>query len=140
MARKGFTFPELVISILILLIMGSAWMVNSGDLLDTGKNRTAEINAATITMSISQYAFEVKEYPKSLSDLTKKNGQYGPWLDETKLKDPWDMDYIYVIDETSGRLAVWSCGNDMTNNSGSGVPTKFNGDDVGSIITFQILK
>lgn len=50
------------------------------------------------------------------------------------------MDYIYVIDETSGRLAVWSCGNDMTNNSGSGVPTKFNGDDVGSIITFQILK
>lgn len=72
MARKGFTFPELVISILVLLIMGSAWMVNSGDLLDTGKNRTAEINAATITMSISQYAFEVKEYPKSLSDLTKK--------------------------------------------------------------------
>lgn len=140
MARKGFTFPELVISMVILLILGSAWVVNSGDLLDVGKNRTAGINAAAITMSISQYAVEVNEYPEKLSDLTKKNGQYGPWLDETRLKDPWDMDYIYAIDETNGRIAVWSCGNDMTNNSGSGVPTNFQGDDVGSIITFPILK
>ncbi len=72
MARKGFTFPELVISMVILLILGSAWVVNSGDLLDVGKNRTAGINAAAITMSISQYAFEVNEYPEKLSDLTKK--------------------------------------------------------------------
>lgn len=69
------------------------------------KNDKARSDMSAISMAISQYHFEMKAYPKTLNDLTKKsnNGQYGPWIRKIE-QDPWGHAYSYttVTDGANG--------------------------------------
>lgn len=69
------------------------------------KNDKARSDMSAISMAISQYHFEMKAYPKTLNDLTKKSndGQYGPWIRKIE-QDPWGHAYSYttVTDGVNG--------------------------------------
>ena len=69
------------------------------------KNGKARSDMSAISMAISQYHFEMKAYPKTLNDLTKKSddGQYGPWIRRIE-QDPWGHAYSYttVTDGANG--------------------------------------
>lgn len=132
MAKKsGFTLVECVIALGILLALTAAVLPVGNNYFSLGRNSAAKSGIANIAAAISQYHFEMGELPANLKDLTTAHEQYGPYLNEDGLKDPWDQNYNYATSDRT--FAVWSNGPDKKNNSGGGVPISFQGDDVGVI-------
>ena len=84
----------------------------------------------TISTAIGQYKFEHGSFPESIDVLTKKDGQYGPYLSSDILKDPWGNDYHFSVNTSTGRFAVWSNGHNKTNDTGS-FNDSISGDDIG---------
>lgn len=94
MKKRGWFSIELAICIVVFLVLMAVFLPKSMEFLDQGKRSKAQSDLSAIGVAVSQYAFEVGEYPKKLDDLKEKKGQYGPWLKEIK-KDPWNNDYQY---------------------------------------------
>lgn len=94
--EQGFTFVEILVacSIIIALAVGAIFLGSA--ILDNGRYNKAKTDTATISTAIGQYKFELGSFPKSIDDLTKKDGQYGPYLSSDILKDPWGNDYHLV--------------------------------------------
>lgn len=65
-----------------------------------------------------------------MTALSKVNGQYGPWLSEASITDPWGNKYNYAYITAQRKYAVWSNGPNGKNNSGN-APTTFAEDDIG---------
>ena len=118
--RSGFTLAEILVVLAAIICLAAGAVVVGKNYLESGR-----YNAA-----VSQYKFEMEEYPDSLNTLTQKVEQYGPWLSADSLQDPWDNDYQYSFNEADNRFAVWSNGPDGTNSSGNN-PAEFTGDDIG---------
>lgn len=92
---KGFSFMEVLVVMCAVVALSAGAFVAGGHILDSGRYHTAKSDAAAISMAITQYKFETGSYPTSISDLTKSVGQYGPWLADKNIKDPWGRDYNY---------------------------------------------
>ncbi len=128
--RKGFTLAELLVVLAAIICLGTGAVIVGRNYLESGRYNTAKADVSAIAIAVSQYKFEMEEYPETLEAMTQKVEQYGPWLHEDSLKDPWDRDYQYSFDENTNSFAVWSYGPDGANASGS-KPTEFTGDDIG---------
>lgn len=128
--KQGFTFVEILVacSIIIALAVGAIFLGSA--ILDNGRYNKAKTDTATISTAIGQYKFEHGSFPKSIDDLTKKDGQYGPYLSSDILKDPWGNDYHFSVNTSTGRFAVWSNGRNKTNDTGS-FNDSISGDDIG---------
>ena len=120
MKKRGWFSIELAICIVVFLVLMAVFLPKSMEFLDQGKRSKAQSDLSAIGVAVSQYAFEVGEYPKKLDDLKEKKGQYGPWLKEIK-KDPWNNDYQYKFDKKDG-FVVYSFGADKSD-SGTSVKT-----------------
>ncbi len=106
--RKGFllnfdaiTYVVFIIIVVALGIMGTAEYINSA------KNDVIRSDLVEISNAVSQYNYDIGEYPTNLSVLTKTKNSKGPWLDELK-KDPWNQDYQYKISSDKKRYVVYS--------------------------------
>lgn len=128
--KQGFTFVEILVacSIIIALAVGAIFLGSA--ILDNGRYNKAKTDTATISTAIGQYKFELGSFPKSIDDLTKKDGQYGPYLSSDILKDPWGNDYHFSVNTSTSRFAVWSNGHNKTNDTGS-FKDSISGDDIG---------
>lgn len=128
--RSGFTFIEILIacSIIIALAVGAVFIGST--ILDNGRYNKAKTDTATISTAVGQYKFEHDAFPENLDVLTKKDGQYGPYLSKDILKDPWQNDYHYRVNTSTGRFAVWSNGHNKANDTGS-FTDSIKGDDIG---------
>lgn len=128
--KQGFTFVEILVacSIIIALAVGAIFLGSA--ILDNGRYNKAKTDTATISTAIGQYKFELGSFPKSIDDLTKKDGQYGPYLSSDILKDPWGNDYHFSVNTSTGRFAVWSNGHNKINDTGS-FKDSISGDDIG---------
>lgn len=115
----------------IVLSMAVAILPVGNNYFALGRNSSSKTGVATLATAISQYKFEIGEYPLNLNSLTVSNEQYGPYISSAALKDPWNQNYNYSYNDNS--FAVWSNGPDKKNNSGGGVPAAFQGDDIGVI-------
>ena len=120
MKKRGWFSIELAICIVVFLVLMAVFLPKSMEFLDQGKRSKAQSDLSAIGVAVSQYAFEVGEYPKKLDDLKEKKGQYGPWLKEIK-KDPWNNDYQYKFDKKDG-FVIYSFGADKSD-SGTSVKT-----------------
>lgn len=127
--HKGSMIAELAVVLVILGFIFTFISPNISEILNSGKHSTAQSQASSISLAIQQYAFELNSYPDTLDDLTEKNGQFGPWITEDDLLDPWGNEYHYAVDEANGMISVWSYGKNGSNNSGNG--NNFTGDDIG---------
>lgn len=105
-------------------------MLLGGAILDNGRYNKAKTDTAAISTAVSQYKFEHDAFPGDLDQLTKKDGQYGPYLSSDILKDPWNNDYHYSVNTSTGRFAVWSNGRNKVNDTGT-FNDSINGDDIG---------
>lgn len=128
--KKGFSLVEIMVVLGMIVALGTSAIFVGRNYLESGRYSTAKADVSAIAIAVSQYKFEMEEYPQTLNVMTQKVEQYGPWLHEDSLKDPWDRDYQYSFDESNNSFAVWSYGPDGTNASGSN-PTEFTGDDIG---------
>jgi general secretion pathway protein G len=128
--KQGFTFVEILVacSIIIALAVGAIFLGSA--ILDNGRYNKAKTDTATISTAIGQYKFELGSFPKSIDDLTKKDGQYGHYLSSDILKDPWGNDYHFSVNTSTSRFAVWSNGHNKTNDTGS-FNDSISGDDIG---------
>lgn len=129
--KSGFTIIEILVVLGVVIAMAIAVLPVGSNYFALGRNSSSKTGVATLATAISQYKFEIGEYPLNLNSLTVSNGQYGPYISSTALKDSWNQNYNYSYNDNS--FAVWSNGPDKKNNSGGGVPTAFQGDDIGVI-------
>lgn len=129
MKKHGWFSVELAICIVVFLVLMAVFIPRIMEFLDQGRYSKAQGDLSALGVAVSQYAFEVGEYPKKLEDLTETKNQYGPWLREIK-KDPWGNSYQYKSDKKKG-FVVYSYGADKSDSGSSveGVDSK----DIGYI-------
>lgn len=105
--RKGWVTWEILLGVVLLLSLLGLCASKGGSVIDMGKEARASSDTAALGAVISEYNVEIGTYPALLNDLTKKNGQYGPWMNQIS-KDPWNNSYVYVKNADS--FAVYSYG------------------------------
>ena len=100
MKKRGWFSIELAICIVVFLVLMAVFLPKSMEFLDQGKRSKAQSDLSAIGVAVSQYAFEVGEYPKKLDDLN---------------------DYQYKFDKKDG-FVIYSFGSDKSD-SGTSVKT-----------------
>ena len=131
-ARKdaGFTLIEVLVACGIIISLAVGAIMIGSSILDNGRYNKAKTDVATISTAIGQYKFEHDEFPTSLDTLTKKDGQYGPYLTSDILEDPWGNKYHFSINTNDNTFAVWSNGHNKANDTGTFIGS-IHGDDIG---------
>lgn len=144
--RSGFGLIELILYTAAILVIIAVVVPRSDDTVTATKKKSDYAQVVTISTAISQYKYEIGNYPPNLGALLVKNGVYGPWLSSLPSADIWGTTnsgingsggaspYCYAY--TANGFAVWSIGANKVNNSGGGgttLPTALTGDDYGVI-------
>lgn len=126
---KGFIIQSAMVGILLYILLCAIGVVNAPVLFDSGKSDKALSDTATLGGLVSEYDLEIGSYPNSLTDLTKTQGQYGPWIKEVP-QDPFiHQDYKYSFNDKG--FIVFSVGKDKV--VSSDIATGISGDDIGFV-------
>ena len=106
--RKG-NFLDWMIYDYIFFFVVPLVVMAAGEYIDSAEANNDVVHADLVEISnaVSQYHYDIGEYPTSLSLLTKTMNGKGPWLDELK-KDPWNQDYQYKISSDKKSYVVYS--------------------------------
>ncbi len=106
--KRGFILTiENVAAIAVLLLVVGIGLWNFLDPIRSSKVNSARGECSSIAAAVSQYHYEIGEYPASLKELTKKKGNFGPWI-ATIPDDPWGNSYEIV--STDNRFVVYAKG------------------------------
>lgn len=108
--RKGsaLTFESAcALAVMLLLVTLGIW--NFADPIRSSKMSTARTELSSIAASVSQYHYEIGEYPATgqLDSLTKTKNGFGPWIANIP-KDPWGNNYEIV--SNNNRFIVYAKG------------------------------
>lgn len=125
----GFILWQMLLGVLMLVILVGAAVANAPSFLTLGRHDKALNDTSSLCGLISQYEMETGSYPSNLSALTKKQGQYGPWIKDLP-EDPYKKgsSYQYQFQKNTG-FVVFSVGEDGA--SSSSVSSGIKGDDIG---------
>lgn len=125
MKRPAFNMITLVIYTVAVIMLTGIALYGANEYLTISKIADTKSTAANYATAISQYRFEIGEYPKSLDDLTKEGDKdidgndashFGPWINKIE-KDAWDRDFVYETLKTGGDetgFVIYSKGSDNT--------------------------
>ena len=129
--KRGFTLVEILVACAVVVALFAGAVFIGHNLLEDGRYNKAKTDITTIDTAIRQYYFDTGNPVDSIETLTKKDGEYGPWLDADILKDPWNQDYFYSY-YGSGVYYVISYGaNKELDSEASNIPSCVSGDDIG---------
>lgn len=142
--RKASLLLDVILGIVLISIIYNVIANVSSEYLNQGRTSKCLATMTNYASAISQYRFEIGEYPKSLSDLTKKGtktkdgedaSHFGPWLPKID-KDPWNRDYKYVTYSVNGTeddtFVVFSTGKDG-NGTYDKTTTSFDNNAIGIV-------
>lgn len=91
-ARKGFTFVELMIGIVVIgIVMGGAVYTGMTILTNIRRNSTTT-TLQTLNMAIMNYKAEKGDYPRSLQELLKAG-----FLKKSVPQDAWNHNFIFRV-------------------------------------------
>jgi hypothetical protein len=128
MKYKAVAFQlDAMAAVITIIVFCSIILIAGNSVIKEGKISKASGEAAQIGAAISQYKMERDKYPDGIENLTKKEGQYGPWLLKVPT-DPWGKAYIYK--KYDNGFVVYSCGPDKTD-SGSTAEKGIAKNDIG---------
>lgn len=127
--KKAFSFIELCIVVISIIVLSSTASIIAKNIMDNGRYKAAQSEIATLSLAITQYHFELNEWPSDLSALTKKKNGLGPWY-TGKFIDPWGEKYEYI--GFSNLPIIYSLGPNKQNNSDP-YGRYIGGDDIGYI-------
>ena len=85
---RGWALMSMMLAIIGTIFIMAIALFKIPTLLDNSKEAKAAQLTATVGSLVSQYKLEIGKYPDTLNDLTKEDGQYGPWIKEIP-KDPF---------------------------------------------------
>lgn len=137
--RKGFTLIELMVALGCLITIGYFAYLGIHNIIVFSKASAAKAGAANLAGAVIKYKYEIGAFPSSLQSLTNKKpgfSQYGPWIVQTDLKDPWGREYNYSYSTANNQYAIWSNGSDGRDDSGGGgekITNDISGDDQGLV-------
>lgn len=142
--RKASLLLDIILGIVLILIMYNVIANTSNEYLNQGRTSKCLATTTNYASAISQYRYEIGEYPKNLSDLTKKGtktkdgedaSNFGPWLPKID-KDPWNRDYQYETYSVNGNeddtFVIFSKGKDG-NGTYDKTTTSFNSNAIGTV-------
>lgn len=128
--NPGILLIQAVMAVLLMIILSAVVLVAGTSYITAGKRGTASADTSTLGGCIHQYQMEVGVYPDTLSDLTKANGQYGPWLREVPA-DPFSSKNEYKYLKSEKGFIVYSVGVDGAGSSS--IDAGIGGDDIGFV-------
>lgn len=103
--QHGFTMIELLVVLVILGLLAGLVGPQFFGKVDSSKVRTAETQVKMLKMSLQTFRLDVGRYPNKLSELNSAPSDLsqwdGPYLDENLPLDPWNNDYIYLLDSSA---------------------------------------
>jgi general secretion pathway protein G len=122
--RRGFTLIEVMLVLVILVVLVSLVVATYSRTQRTALRRAARVQIGLLEGAIQQYQLEVRNFPPDLqalverpADLVNPNRWQGPYLEKSIPLDPWDHDYRYELDVTTGTFKIWSAGPDGVDNN-----------------------
>lgn len=108
--KEGFTLIELIVAIMIIGIFMAVVGPRFIRWIGRGEETRAKQELLGFKQTITEYKFDVKDYPNALADLVRRpSGSAGslwkgPYIDEEKaviignsIADPWGQPYRYRI-------------------------------------------
>ena len=128
--KRGMSIIEMSLCVVAVIFMMAAAMYFIPDLISTSREERAVAETAALGGLISQYHMEVGEYPNSLNDLTKENGQYGPWIHKIPT-DYFSKGGAYNYIHNDKKFVVFSSGKNQSPESS--LANGISGDDVGVV-------
>lgn len=126
--RKGFTFVEILLVVVIIGILASMVLPRFVGRSEEARKSVAlsDINAS-ISTALDMYELDNGQYPDKLDDLLVKPGDLkswnGPYL-KKKPVDPWGRDYIYKPTSDKKDYELMSYGRDGVAGGGDDVSNK----------------
>lgn len=127
---KGMSIIEMSLCVVAIIFMMAAAMYFIPDLISTSREERAVAETSALGGLISQYHMEVGEYPNSLDDLTRENGQYGPWIHKIPT-DYFSKGGAYNYLHNDKKFVVFSSGKNQSPESS--LANGISGDDVGVV-------
>lgn len=103
MRRPAFNMATLIIYTAVVIILTSIAIYGANEYITTAKIADTKSTVAKYATAISQYRFEMGEYPDNLTTLTKNGDKdvndndasyFGPWINKLE-QDAWEQDFIY---------------------------------------------
>ena len=101
--RKGFTFLEIMMVVVIIGILMSIAIPQLGGRSERARNNAALFQIGVFKTSLGQYEMDTGQYPSTaqgLQALVERPSEIaeedwdGPYMDKIP-KDPWHQEYIY---------------------------------------------
>lgn len=123
----GWALTNLLIAIIGVIFVMAIAAYKIPEFMGNSKEAKAAQLTATVGSLVAQYKLEIGKYPDSLKDLTKEDGQYGPWIKEVP-QDPFDGSNELQYKKSDKSYAVYSVGKDGSSNSSA---DEIGGDDIG---------
>ncbi len=109
--KKAFSLMELMIVIIVLGLLAALVLPNVIGRGEQAKQKLVCIQMKTISEALKTYKLELHSYPSMEEGIqaliqnpdTQKYKDYpdGGYLDGKKIpKDPWDGEYVYLLDDS----------------------------------------
>ena len=137
--RAGFTLTEVLLSIALLLLLGTVSVVSYSKIRDSSQKDTAKVLVGQVESAVENYSRVMSNPPgddEGLAALVTRPDDEnqakawdsgGPFLKGGKIPlDSWKTEVAYkrVDDDTANRTGVYfhvySCGPNRTDDSGTG--------------------
>ena len=116
--RNGFSFIELMITIVIMGLMMSVVVINVLPSQDRAMTEKVKVDIAVLTQALEMYKMDNFRYPstdqglKSLLVLPKKNNFRSQGYIKNLPKDPWGNEYQYLFPGEKNFFDLYSLGAD----------------------------
>ena len=114
---SGMTLLEIMIVVAILAVMMTYLATNLTKSQDAALIDTAKIGMGQIQQALQMYKVHNRSFPtdqQGLDALIHNPGNSkswrGPYIEESKLKDPWQNPFRYSLDK--GQIKIYSDGPD----------------------------
>jgi general secretion pathway protein G len=128
MRRRGFTFVEILLVVVIIGILASMVLPRFAGRSEQARQQVAlsDINSS-ISTALDMYEMDIGVYPDKLDALMEKPGDSknwnGPYL-KKKPVDPWGREYIYKPSSDKKDYELISYGRDGASGGGDDVSNK----------------
>jgi general secretion pathway protein G len=122
--RAAFTLMEILLVTAILVAMASMATFAYVSIMRNATARNARTEIGLLESACTAYYSSVNAFPQTLRELQvmpqgmDASTWGGPYIDVKKdLRDPWQTDYRYSIDETGLTVTIASAGPDRSFNT-----------------------
>lgn len=122
--RRGFTLIEVMLVLVILVVLASLAVMAYSNTQRKALRQATRVEIGVLEGRVEEYQLDVRSYPPDLQalvdappDLTNPNRWQGPYLKKGVPLDPWDQEYRYELDATTGTFKIWSAGPDGVDNN-----------------------